>query len=176
MCDVVASQPGNVCANINLGCALDDAGRHQEGIEQLERAIEIDQSHPDVGLAHASLARAWQSLGQPETALQHLQIAMQLRPDAVTDHNAIGSLLLDAHRFADAIEELQLAVQERPNGIMERSNLATAYANVGRWPDAVQVAEEARSLADGARCDGRGGAAGILVDDLSRTRLAAVSA
>jgi protein O-mannosyl-transferase len=146
--DAVACEPNNVRANIGLGCALDDAGRHKEGIEQLERALEINPDHPDIGLAHASLARAWQSLGQPGRAMEHLQIAMELRPDVVNDHGASGSLLLDGHRFSEAVDELRLAVQEQPNNVLLRANLATAYANVGRWSEAIKAAEEARRLAE----------------------------
>jgi tetratricopeptide (TPR) repeat protein len=146
--DAVAHQPNNVRANINLGCALEDAGRREEAIEQLERALQIDAKHPDVGLAHRSLGLAWAKLKQAEKAIQHLELAMQLRPDVATDHDVLGSLLLSVHRFPRAIEQLELAARQQPTDVLVRANLASAYANTGRWPEAVHAAEEARALAD----------------------------
>src|SRR3984957_17058111 len=105
--DAVACQPENVRATINLGCVLQDAGRYQEAIEQFECAISIDPTRPDVGLAHRSLGLTWARLGQPEKAISHLQLAMRLRPDIANDHGALGSVLLDVHRFADAVPQLE---------------------------------------------------------------------
>jgi tetratricopeptide (TPR) repeat protein len=146
--DAVAHQPNNVRATINLGCALEDAGRREEAIEQFEHALQIDPGDPDVGLAHRSLGLAWTKLKQPEQAIHHLQLAMQLRPDVATDHDVLGSLLLSVHQFPRAIEQLELAARQQPTDVLVRANLASAYANTGRWPEAVHAAEEARALAD----------------------------
>jgi tetratricopeptide (TPR) repeat protein len=142
--DAVARQPENVRATINLGCALQDAGRYQEAIEQFERAITIDPTRPDVGLAHRSLGMTWARLGQPEKAIHHLQVAMRLRPDIADDHAALGSLLLDVHRFPEAVQQLELAVRQQPGDVLALANLASGYAVVrtpsppprkrGRWP------------------------------------------
>jgi tetratricopeptide (TPR) repeat protein len=146
--DAVAHQPNNVRATINLGCALEDAGRREEAIEQFEHALQIDTKHPDVGLAHRSLGLAWAKLKQPDKAIHHLELAMQLRPDVATDHDVLGSLLLSVHRFPRAIAQLELAARQQPTDVLVRANLASAYANTGRWPEAVHAAEEARALAD----------------------------
>jgi Tfp pilus assembly protein PilF len=145
--DAVANQPENVRATINLGCALLDVGRNQEAIEQLERALKIDPTRPDVGLAHRSLGLAWAKVGQPEKAIHHLELAMRLRPDVAKDHGLLGSLLLDVHRFPEAIAQLEMAVRQQPADVLARANLAAAYANVGRGKEAIAAAEEARSLA-----------------------------
>jgi protein O-mannosyl-transferase len=145
--DAVAHQPENVRATINLGCALQDAGRYPEAIQQFERAISIDPKRPDVGLAERSLGLTWARLGQPEKAIHHLQIAMQLRPDVANDHGALGSLLLDVHRFPEAVQQLELAVRQQPGDVLALANLATAYANLGRGSDAVAAAEKARAMA-----------------------------
>jgi tetratricopeptide (TPR) repeat protein len=145
--DAVARQPDNVRATINLGCVLQDAGRYQEAIEQFERAISIDPTRPDVGLAHRSLGLTWARIGQPDKAIHHLQIAMQLRPDVADDHAVLGSLLLDVHRFPEAVQQLQLALRQQPGDVMALANLASAYANLGRGSDAVAAAEKARAIA-----------------------------
>jgi protein O-mannosyl-transferase len=145
--DAVARQPENVRATINLGCVLQDAGRYQEAVEQFERAISIDPTRPDVGLAHRSLGLTLARLGQPEKAIHHLQIAMQLRPDVTNDHAALGSLLLDVHRFPEAVQQLELAVRQQPADVPVLANLASAYANLGRGSDAVAAAEKAREMA-----------------------------
>ncbi len=145
--DAVAHQPDNVRATINLGCALDDAGRSQEAIAQFERALEIDPTRPDVGLAHRSLGLTWAKLGQPDKAIHHLELAMRLRPDVADDHGALGSVLLSVHRLPAAAEQLELAVRKQPSDVLAHANLATAYANLGRQSQALAQAEEARSLA-----------------------------
>jgi protein O-mannosyl-transferase len=146
--DAVARQPDNVRATINLGCVLQDAGRYNEAIEQFERALTIDPTRPDVGLAHRSLGLTWARLGQPETAIHHLKLAMRLRPDVSNDHGLLGSLLLDVHRFPEAVQQLELAVQQQPADVLVLANLASAYANLGRGSDAVATAGKARALAD----------------------------
>jgi tetratricopeptide (TPR) repeat protein len=145
--DAVARQPENVRATINLGCALQDAGRYQEAVSQFERAISIDPTRPDVGLAHRSLGLAWARLRQPEKAIHHLELAMRLRPDVANDHGVLGSLLVDVHRFSDAVPQLELAVRQQPADVLALANLASAYANLGRGSDAVATAEKARALA-----------------------------
>jgi len=145
--DAVASQPDNVRATINLGCVLQDAGRYNEAIEQFERALTIDPTRPDVGLAHRSLGLTWARLGQPDKAIYHLELAMRLRPDVATDHGALGSLLLDVRRFPEAAQQLELAVRQQPADVLALANLASAYANLGRGSDAVATAEKARALA-----------------------------
>ena len=145
--DAVVRQPENVRATINLGCALQDAGRDREAIEQFERAISIDPTRPDVGLARRSLGLTWARLGQPEKAIHHLEIAMRLRPDVANDHGALGSLLVDVHRFSEAVPQLEMAVRQQPADVLALANLASAYANLGRGRDAVAAAEKAKALA-----------------------------
>jgi tetratricopeptide (TPR) repeat protein len=145
--DAVARQPENVRATINLGCVLQDAGRYQEAVSQFERAISIDPTRPDVGLAHRSLGLTWAHLGQPEKAIHHLELAMRLRPDVANDHGVLGSLLVDVHRFSEAVPHLEMAVRQRPADVLALANLASAYANLGRGADAVAAAEKARALA-----------------------------
>jgi protein O-mannosyl-transferase len=146
--DAVAHEPDNMRATINLGCALADAGQPQEAIEQFEHALEIGPTHPDAGLAHRSLGLTLARLEQPARAIQHLKLAMQLRPDVANDHAALGSLLLGARRFPEAVDQLELAVRQQPGDILGRANLAAAYANLGRWSEAVAAAEEARAMAN----------------------------
>jgi tetratricopeptide (TPR) repeat protein len=145
--DAVAHQPQNVRATINFGCALEDAGRRQEAIEQFERALEIDPGHPDVGLAHRSLGLAFARLRQPERAIDHLQLAMRLRPDVANDHDALGSMLLSVHRFPEALDQLEMAVRQDPTDVLAHANLASAYANLGHSREALAAAEHARALA-----------------------------
>ena len=145
--DAVARQPENVRATINLGCVLQDAGRYRESVEQFERAISIDPTRPDVGLAHRSLGLTWARLGQPEKAIHHLELAMRLRPDVANDHAALGSVLLDVHRFSEAVPHLEMAVRQQPADVLALANLASAYANLGRGSDAIAAAQKARTLA-----------------------------
>ncbi len=145
--DAVAHQPDNVRATINLGCALDEAGRPLEAIAQFERALVIDPSRPDVGLAHRSLGLTFARLNQPEKAIHHLELAMRLRPDVADDHGALGAQLLLVHRFPAAAAQLELAVRQQPEDVLAHANLANAYANLGRRTQALSEAEEARSLA-----------------------------
>jgi Tfp pilus assembly protein PilF len=145
--DTVARQPQNVRGTINLGCALEDAGRHQEAIETLKHALQIDPASPDAGLAHRSLGLVYATLRQPQPAIEHLRLAMRLRPDVADDHGALGSQLLAVHNFGEAAQELELAVQQQPTDILGYANLATAYANLGRRLQAVQAAENAHALA-----------------------------
>ncbi len=145
--DAVVHEPDNVRATINLGCALDDAGRPHEAIEQFEHALQIDPQHPDVGLAHRSLGLVLANLSQPTQAIDHLQLAMRLRPDVARDHRVLGSLLLSVHKFSQAVDELELAVRQDPTDVLALANLAAAYANLGRWREAFGAAENARALA-----------------------------
>jgi tetratricopeptide (TPR) repeat protein len=60
------------------GVAASRAGRHAEGVEDLERAVQLD---PESASAHLNLAVAYAQLGRYGEARTHAEQALRLRPD-----------------------------------------------------------------------------------------------
>jgi Tfp pilus assembly protein PilF len=60
-----------------LASVLDDAGRTDEAIRHLEKAVELD---PGQIVFHLGLADLFAKKGEPERAREHLEKAMALDP------------------------------------------------------------------------------------------------
>ena len=79
--------PEYIEARAYLGLALDRSGR--DGLQYLMKAVEAANS---AALPRIFLAMHWQELGQPEIALQQLEIASQLEPTNPAVNAELGSV------------------------------------------------------------------------------------
>jgi hypothetical protein len=76
----LAHDPSNLATLINLGKLYINAGRTDEALPLLQRAVD---HHPDVFLAQNYLGDAYYLTLQPDKAIAHYQAALHLRPDDV---------------------------------------------------------------------------------------------
>jgi predicted Zn-dependent protease len=82
--------------------------------EGLKAFRELESSHPDSALVHASLARALFVADDHAAAAHHMRTATDLEPDNIQYLSALADLYTALQRFADA-EEVRKRLSELMN-------------------------------------------------------------
>jgi ATP-dependent Clp protease ATP-binding subunit ClpC len=114
--------------------ALGADGRHADVRVALDRARELDPSHPDVWLEHA---RACEDAGDVDGAIEALRELDALAPDPARHLDAIGDVLLRAGRLVDALASYDAAIARDPGAIRALVGRADALRLLGRSSAAV---------------------------------------
>ena len=106
------------------------------------RALELD---PELGVAHASLARAVfrEDLSR---AVELLRRAVALQPGYAQAHHWLGYFELAFGDLARATEHLELATRLDPGLLPARGMLARARIAEGRYAEALSMAQETAAL------------------------------
>ena len=118
------------------------AGRNDEALELADRSLQL---HPNS--VHVRTNCAWVFIydGQPNVALQHLDIARRMNPVDPRGYlafNAMALAHLVAHRFEEADRWTQRALDQRaqfPGTLLFR---AAALANMGRLAEAAATVKD----------------------------------
>jgi adenylate cyclase len=105
--------PNDAYVCLALGNKLDLAGCSKDGIDQLERALELNPQDPRVHMYMCFLVRAYINAGRYEDALTRARLAAQRRADYAQAHYmtavALGHLgrSEEARAALDACERVQ---------------------------------------------------------------------
>jgi tetratricopeptide (TPR) repeat protein len=141
--------PSSWVAHLNLGTALDEAGRPEEGLPHLQRALELKPGSPEI---LNSLGNVLNRLRRSREALPWLEQAVRIQPRFAAAHNTLGVALMAVGRAGEGIAAFGRAVALDPELASARVNLGWALANHGRFAEAVarfeQVRRERPDLAD----------------------------
>jgi tetratricopeptide (TPR) repeat protein len=120
-----------------------DAGRFAEAAAQLEellphapRSFEI---HELLGLVYAAQSK-------DAKAIEHLQAAVQVKPDSATARTNLAAALSHAGNSQMAGEQFRKALELAPRDYDANHNLGEYYIQSGRIADAVPLLEEAQRL------------------------------
>src|SRR5262249_42307387 len=81
---------GTAMIHGELGLALLNLGRHQDAIEHLQRAVEME---PDVAYYNNNLGWALLDLNRPADAVTYLERALARQPDDLAIHYNLGKAL-----------------------------------------------------------------------------------
>ena len=73
----VAQEPSFELAWYNLGFLQDEAGRTNDAVESLTRAIDLDPGYAD---AHFNLASCLERVGRIDDAVRHWRMYLRLEP------------------------------------------------------------------------------------------------
>jgi Flp pilus assembly protein TadD len=153
--DIARKSPNKVRAQQNFARALNDAGRGEEALIVINRAIELD---PGRYQPHIVLGEILLNLSRPEEALQAYRTVIRLRPTDVLGSLGIGRALQAAGReeeafrhFIDsgtmlgqsgspweAILVLQDSVKLRPEAAEARHALGSAYLMAEIYDQAIE--------------------------------------
>jgi TolB-like protein len=116
-------------------------------IELVDRALVLNPSFAR-GWVISGWLRLW--VGDPDTAMRHLETSMRLSPRARTAPTlmAIGVAHFFAKRFDAATTALLRSLQEHPNWAPTYRFLASCYAHMGRLDEAREVIKRLRNLTD----------------------------
>ena len=144
--DAVANQPDNPLPHVCLGIGLTVTGKSNEGIEHLNRALELKSEFNLIPI-HQYLGVALINLNRNQEAIEHLQRALQLNPDSAEMLRLLAVALINTKRYQEAVDHLQKSLRIEPDYIAARIPLAIAYAGLGQSGDATAMAEKTIELA-----------------------------
>ncbi len=130
-------------AHIALGIFIAFMGRHDQGIAELERAVELNPNYAD---SHMQLGNALVFAGRADDAVAALETAMRLNPHHPPWYQMIlGRALFVSRRYQDAVPHLERAVNAGPGLTQARAALAASYAALGRDQEASAEIDEIRA-------------------------------
>ncbi len=130
----------NRLALANTGMALNGAGRFEEAIPYLERALTIE---PDRATTLFELAHAYENTGRFARAIALYRDGLRASPDDAGALTNLGRCLLSMGQPEEALQMLDRALLQRPDSEPALSNYGVALIQVGRVRDALIHLNEA---------------------------------
>jgi len=141
----LAIDPSNAQAESDLGAALFQSGKQQEGIAAMRKALEID---PKLAVAHKQLGLALSQMGQMTEAVDELQKAVDLNPNSAEYHYNLGFILGLRGDLTKAVDSLETAANMSAGKDWRLlAVLAGAYDRSGRPSDAARTMQQALDVA-----------------------------
>jgi tetratricopeptide (TPR) repeat protein len=101
---LVKAVPGNAGLITNLGLACHMAGHEQEAVTQFTKALKLDSHNVP---AHLYLGYAYLSLGEPEKAIPHLDVAVRADPSDAGSRGNLAEALFAVRRFREAATQFE---------------------------------------------------------------------
>jgi Flp pilus assembly protein TadD len=133
-------RPGDAETLIDLGEALVQQGRAQDGIAIYRSAI---QQRSDLPEAHHRLGIALLSLQRFAEAADAERRAVQLAPDLAEAHSNLGTALAYLGRMEESVGAFRSAVQLQPERAAFRFNLGSTLLMLGRSAEALPELQQA---------------------------------
>ena len=139
----VAHNPQARDAHLNLGNALIEAGRNEEGLEASRIAVE---QRPDSADAHSNLALAQMNLERFDASAESLRRALELDPR----HKNALQITADLHRkqgrHAEAVEAYRAVLARDGRYALAHAGMGDALFQLRRYREAVESLRQAASL------------------------------
>jgi protein O-mannosyl-transferase len=129
----IACIPENGRGHFNLGTVYLDAGRIDEAIVELRRAVELQPTFPD---ARFSLGNAFRLKGDVERALAEYERTLRLDPHHAGTHNNLAVILDDRGDTAAAVPHYRQALKGDPRSAQLQANYAGVHARAEDWAGA----------------------------------------
>lgn len=125
-------------------------GRSWRAQRQLERALESFQrgiaQFPGVHELQLEAGRTAQELGQPQSAIEHLEAALKLKADLPQAHTALGILRSERGELEEAALHLRSALALDESSVAALHALGVVLERQGDFPGALQQYSRAREL------------------------------
>jgi Flp pilus assembly protein TadD len=138
--EAIAADPDHAEAHLELGLALADMGRAQEGLKELALAVKLAPEDP---VALHELAGLLMDEGDYRTAIGHLREAARLRPESFEIHLDLGLCYAQKGFYAEAERAYQKALALEPNDAVVNYDVASLYVQWGRSADALPALRRA---------------------------------
>lgn len=126
-----------------MGCAWRQASFWRDNMTLWDRVLACTSEN---GLAHHALGNTFLSLGQPDKAIEHFQVATAIEPDDPDYHYNFGVALAAVGRLDDAIEQYRKTVAIQPKNAVAHNNLGNALLVKGQIDEALSACQEALRL------------------------------
>jgi len=140
---VLEHEPANFDALQLLGLARISAGRLDEGVDLLRRALAVRANDAAV---HNNLGNALRALGRREEAIDALRWAVRLEPANPTMWLNLAHAELDGGNHAGCIATLEALLRMQPRFAQGHASLGLALRAAGRPAEALRALERALAL------------------------------
>ncbi len=148
--NVIAQYPGSSLAHNNLGSLLRKAGRGDEAVEHIGRALAID---PTLTAAHINQGELLKEKGDMagaiaefERAVEPLTLKKTLNIDEVGALYILGAAYEEAGRADEALVQFEMAAAKAPHIAEPQYNVGLQYQKLGRADDAIAAFLRATEL------------------------------
>jgi tetratricopeptide (TPR) repeat protein len=138
----VALDPYLAAARVSLGLALGSAGRHEEALRHIERALILEPSNGD---AYYAAGRTYESQGKLKEAEAAFKKAAEVRPHRMY-FDELGSLYFRMGRREEAIAVFRRSIELAPDGIIGYRNLGAAFHMKGDLAEAASQFQKALQI------------------------------
>ena len=140
---VLSVTSDNVVVQNDLGCVLDQQGKHAEAISHFAEALRIK---PDFLDALGNMGLALRKQGKAAESIGFYQRALRVKPDSAKAHWQLGQVLVDQGKNDDALQEFLQATELAPNDFDIRMDFALMLARLGKLSEATSQLNEALRL------------------------------
>ena len=140
---VLSIDPHHVKSLVNLSRVFIDQKRHDEAVDRLTRASEIE---PESAEVHRLLGRTYHTQRKTDEAVAAYRQAIDLDERDAWSMNNLGLLLLETRRADEALPLLTSAVELRKNVPEFHNNLGMALEHTGRFKAAATAYGEALTI------------------------------
>src|SRR5204862_1780119 len=123
-----------------LGRWLLRRGREEEAVASLQKALQLDPTHPG---AHLHLGQAALSAKDLSSARHHLRAELLLRPEDPHMLKDLANLLMDVGEVRGAIACMKRLVVAQPDNTAAWQNLAVAHFLRARYDEGLESCHEA---------------------------------
>ena len=128
---------------LDVGTSYAQREEHACAIRAYRSALKLA---PDSWEAKQGLGIALLGSGEPEHAVEELQLVVHLRPGAVAAQAALGVALKELGDLNGAVEALQFALKLKPDFTVASYNLAEVLSKQGRHSAAIAYRERRSSF------------------------------
>ena len=119
------------------------AGRGEEAMGLLEKAVEARPSDTDLTVA---LSRLYRRMGVPDKAEAVLKARLEADPKDFAAGSALAFFYIEQHQYAAAVAEYSRLVDDRPSDPSVLNNLASLYQRQGEMAKARELAQRAFAI------------------------------
>jgi tetratricopeptide (TPR) repeat protein len=137
------SQTEDLNSEFQSASAAYDAGRYAEAEEKLERLLPRASDRFEV---QELLGMVYFSLQQDAKAIEHLDAAVQLKPDSAVARTNLAATLTHAGNTDRAGEQFRKALELEPNNFDANHNLGEFYVKMGKLTDALPFLQQAQQI------------------------------
>ncbi len=138
--DQISHRPNNARGYVNLGAALQTAGRSPEAMEAFRKALSLQPTQADAHNDLAYMLLLQNNLGEAEL---HYREALRLSPNLAMAHKGMGLLLQKKGRLEEAAAEYTEALRLNPVFSDARVQLGLIRQTQGQYQEAFEQYREA---------------------------------
>jgi protein O-GlcNAc transferase len=132
---VLAAEPNNAVAHVNLGIVMAATGRRQEAAHCFQKSI---AAQPNLAEAHYHLGNVLCAGGEAAQAIRCYRQALALNPNLGPAHASLGLALVSQGQMCEAASCFLRAARLDPHDANGHYNLGTALKELGRPAQAAE--------------------------------------